>query len=151
VPRDPRRGLIEKAAEIFEKGNVLLAVSLDEFFDGNTDEESIGVNLPEDNHPGLATFRRTLYDIRDRPDVQGVFLELTEIPDPDDEEDEDIWPTACVAFVVTSAPLEEVEGWVARLRPRDVSEGWCVKQGVKTPLSDTDLMPGMRPVRVWLL
>ncbi len=136
---------------ILNQEGTLLTVSLDEFFDGNTDEASIGVNLSEDDHPGLEAFRNTLTSIRDRLDVRDVFLELTEIPDPDDRQDDGIWPTACVAFVVTSAPLDQVEEWVAPLHPRDVSEGWCVQPGIKTPLSDADLLPGMRPIRFWLL
>ena len=148
---DAKRRLIEKATAILEEGSTLLAVPMDDFFDGNADRQSIGVNVPADQHIGLAGFRRVLSGIRERPDVQGVFLELTEVPEPDDEEDADIWPTACVAFVVTSAPLPSVREWAAPLHPRDVSEGWCVQQGVKVPISEAELQPGMRPVRVWLL
>ena len=146
-----RRRLIEKTLAMLEEGSTLPAVSLEDFFEGNTDEASIGVNLPKENHIGLAGFQRTCWAIRERPDVQSVFLELTEIPEPDEEADAQIWPTACVAFVVTSAPLSDVSEWVATLHPRDISEGWCVQPGVKTPLADADLSPGMRPVRVWLL
>ena len=148
---DARRRLIEKALLILDEGKILLAVPLNEFFDGNTDEASIGVNLPANKHIGLAGFRRVLFGIRDRPDVQGVFLELTEIPDPDEEQDDGIWPTACVAFVITSAPLDRVGEWAAPLHPREISEGWCVQPGVKTPLADTGLQPDMRPVRIWFL
>jgi hypothetical protein len=148
---DARRRLIEKALTMLEEGSTIPAVSLCDFFEGNSDEASIGVNLSEEKHIGLAGFRRVLSDIAERPDVQGVFLELTEVPDPDDEADADIWPTACVAFVVTSVPLADVAEWVAPLHPRDISEGWCVQPGVKPPISDVDLRPGMRPVRVWLL
>ena len=119
--------------------------------EGNTDEQSIGVNLPADQHIGLSGFRRVLTDIRERPDVQGVFLELLEVPDPDDEEDAEIWPSACVAFVVTSAPVAEVAEWVAPLHPRDVREGWCVSPDISPPIPDTEMRPGMRPLRVWLL
>jgi hypothetical protein len=146
-----RRRLIEKTLAMLEEGSALPAVSLEDFFEGNTDEASIGVNLSKENHIGLAGFRRTLSDIRERPDVQGVFVEVTEIPEPDEKADADIWPTACVAFVVTSAPRSDVTEWVASLHPRDISEGWCVQPGVKTPIADADLSPGMRPVRVWLL
>jgi hypothetical protein len=136
---------------MLDAGNVLPAVTLDEFFRGNTDAQSIGVNLPAAKHTGLDGFRRVLKGIRARPEVQDVFLELTEIPDPDEPEDEDIWPTACVAFIVTSAALGQVRDWVADLHPRDISKGWNVKRGVRTPLAKKDLKAGMRPVRVWLL
>src|SRR5262249_42032701 len=131
---DARRRLIEKAIGILDQDSMLLTVSVDEFFDGNTDEASIGVNLLPEDHIGLAGFRRVLSEINQRTDVQGIFLELTEIPDPDDEADKGIWPTACVAFVVTSARLNEVSEWVEALHPRDVSEGWCVDSGVMTPI-----------------
>ncbi|MBS0261731.1 MAG: hypothetical protein JSS02_07205 [Planctomycetes bacterium] len=147
-----RRQLIVKACRILDEDAALLAVTLDEFFfKGNTDEESIGVNLLPEQRLSLAEYRRILADVRARNDVQGVFLELTEIPDPDDEEDADLWPVACVAFIVTSAPLDEVSEWVEVFHPDDISEGWCVEEGVATPISDSDLKPGMRPVRVSLL
>jgi hypothetical protein len=151
MDNNARRKLVDKAIEILDEGHTLLAVGLVEFFEGNTDEASIGVNLPREKHIGLEGFRRVLSDIRGRPDVQDVFIELTEIPDPDEAEDDGIWPTACVAFIVTSAALEEVEQWVAALHPRELREGWLVQPGVKTPLAPEDLRPGMRPVHVWLL
>jgi len=146
-----RSRLLERAYGILDEGNTLLAVSVAEFFNGNTDEQSIGVNLPKEEHIGLAGFRRTLEVIERRPDVQGVFLELTEIPEVDEPEDDDLWPIACVAFIVTSATVDEVRTWVEQLRPRSVDEGWCVAAGVKVPIPQPELGPGMRPVRVWLL
>jgi hypothetical protein len=148
---DARRSLIQRAAAMLDEGTTLPAVSLDDFFNGNTDEQSIGVNLSADQYIGLDGFRRVLYGIRERPDVQDVCLEVTEVPDPDDEEDADIWPTASVAFVVTSAPLPAVNEWAEPLHPRDVSEGWCVRQGIKVPIPEARIQPGMRPVRIWLL
>ena len=144
-----RRKLIDKVTAMLEEGTTLPAVPMEEFFDGNTDQQSIGVNLPPEKHIGLEGFHRVLREIQNRDDVQAVFIELTEVPDPDEEEDDDIWPTACVAFIITSASTQEVAAWVKELHPRDVSEGWNVRAGVKTPVRELD--PGMRVVRVWLL
>ncbi|HJT34866.1 MAG TPA: hypothetical protein VJ783_22755 [Pirellulales bacterium] len=58
----------------------------------------------DEQHIGLAGYRRVLTELRNRPDVQDVFLELNDIPDPDEELDADEWPVASVAFVVTTAP-----------------------------------------------
>jgi hypothetical protein len=146
-----RRRLIEKAIAILDEGSTLLAVGIDDFFEGNTDEQCIAVNVLFGNAVGLAGIRRLLTDILDRPEVQDVFIELTEIPDPDEGLDEGIWPSAFAVFIVTSAPLDEVENWVAALHPRDVREGWCVAAGIKTPISESALHSGMRPIRVWLL
>jgi hypothetical protein len=151
VNQELRRRIIEAAIGILDEGDRLLAVPLDVFFEGNTDEQSMGVNVPAAKHPGLAGFRRLLEEIRDRGDVQEIFIELTEIPLLDDEEEKEMWPIASVAFVITSAPLAEVRSWVKPLHPRDVSEGWNVQAGVKTPLTERQLQTGMRPVRIWLL
>jgi hypothetical protein len=151
VDQTARRKLIQEAISILDEGNRLLVVSLDDFFEGNTDEQSIGVNLPADKHIGLAGFRSILQLIRQRPNVEEVFIELTEIPDPDEEADADLWPVACVAFIVTSANLNDVKTWVAPFHPRDVAEGWNVQSRVKTPLLRNEGDSEMRPVRVWLL
>src|SRR5262245_43220062 len=68
-------------------------VAIDEFFDGNDDEASIGCNLFE--HPGVDVFRRILLDIRGRADVVAVYAQISEV-DPG----EDYWPFADWVFVV---------------------------------------------------
>jgi hypothetical protein len=92
-----------------------------------------------------------LNEIRRRSEVQDVFLELTEIPDPDEPQDDGIWPTVSAAFVITSAPLAHVQEWMSALHPRALNEGWCVEPGVKVPIAEAELRTGMRPIRVWLL
>jgi hypothetical protein len=151
MDQELRKVFLEKVSAMVDEGDRLVAVPVDDFFNGNSDEKSIGVNLLEEQHIGLSGFRRVLSEIRDRPDVQDIFIELTEIVDVDDEEDADIWPTGCVAFIITSASLKDVEQWVAPLHPRHISEGWNVRAGIKTPLTDQQLQDRMRPVRVWLL
>ena len=147
MDQDARRRLLEQAISILDGKDTLIVVPMDEFFDGNTDEGCIGVNLPPDWHIGLAGYRSLFDGIRQRPDVQEVFIELTEVPYPDDEDEADLWPVGCVAFVITSAPLEEVEKWVEPIHPREVAEGWHTREGVETPSVNDQ----MRPVRVWLL
>ena len=146
-----RRRLVIKATQMLEEENTLPVVSIEDFFEGNTDEQSIGVNLLPDQHIGLAGFRNVLENISNKPDVKSVYLELAEIPDVDDPADDEIWPTACAAFVIAQASLEDVRQWVAPLHPRDVCLGWCVKAGEDVPVAEADLEPGLRIVRVWLL
>jgi hypothetical protein len=52
-------------------------VSLVLFFDGNDDPASIGPNL--DPHPGIRTFERVLEDIRRRPEVSDVVVQIDEV------------------------------------------------------------------------
>ena len=151
MDHEARRRLVIKVTQMLEEGNTLPVVSIEDFFEGNTDEQSIGVNLLPRQHIGLAGFRNVLENISSKPEVKSVHLELTEIPVLDDPADDEIWPTACVAFVITQASLEDVTQWVAPLHPRDVCLGWCVKASVNVPVAEADLQPGWRIVRVWLL
>src|SRR5262245_38111426 len=59
-------------------------VDLELFFDGNDDPGSIGCNLID--HPGPAHFYAVLRSIRDRPDVHGVWIGISEVMAPDE------WP-----------------------------------------------------------
>ncbi len=150
---DARRKLIQKMVALRNEGSLQPTITLDDFFNGNTDERSIGVNLSDIDHIGLDGFRHVFLAIRDRPEVQEVLLGLhgLEIPEFDDDANGQSWPIACAAFVITSAPFERVQEWVMSLCPRDVSEGWSDELSAKPPIQALELLPGMRPVRVFLL
>jgi hypothetical protein len=49
-------------------------VTLEDFFEGNNDTNSIAVTLLQ--HPGVDYFYRALKEIRARPDVQDVLMEI---------------------------------------------------------------------------
>jgi len=88
-------------------------VAIDEFFDGNDDEASIGCNLFE--HPGIDVFRRILLDIRGRADVVAVYAQISEV-DPG----EDYWPFADWVFVVGAISQHDLALALAPLQPDDV-------------------------------
>jgi hypothetical protein len=140
-----REDLIAKFVRLLESGDVLPVVSLEEFFEGNEDRDSMATNLNDVKHPGIAAIYRTLLAIRRRPDVQDVLVEVQDAPYADDPGSADEWPTSNVLFVLTSAALEVVKESVRPLHPDLVHEGWNVTDGIKTPT----LNEGMRPVRVW--
>jgi hypothetical protein len=52
-------------------------VSLEEFFIGNDDEASIGCNLMR--RPGMNVFYETLKEIRSKPNVQDVLVEIADL------------------------------------------------------------------------
>ena len=90
----------------------LPVVSLEDFFEGNDDEGSIGVNLSP--HPGLPKFFQVLARIRDRRDVQDVLVEIWEV----DESDADAWPFSERVYVLTrESDGEKVLEWFAELSP----------------------------------
>jgi hypothetical protein len=84
------------------------AVSLALFFDGNDDPASIGPNL--DPHPGIRTFERVLEDIRHRPEVSDVIVQIDEVIEGE-------WPYAPGVYVITTAAPEEVHEWTVELQP----------------------------------
>jgi hypothetical protein len=93
-------------------------VSLDDFFDGNDVEWSIAPNLvvgdpnPVMRHPGLEVVRGRLEEVRDRPDVAGVYVDLMIEWDvyPEGE-----WPYAQAIQVVTTADPQTVDSWLEGL------------------------------------
>ena len=115
-------------------------VSLEEFFEANDVRYSMGANLSHDEHPGIQAFYRLLHSIRDRPDVQGVFVELRHYDGADE------WPYSDTVFIVTSAPRDAIESSLAELHPTEILEGWGVRPEIKTPLLESQLRPGMH---VW--
>jgi hypothetical protein len=112
--REAARILLENASGV----DAALTVSIEDFFDGNTDAASIATNLyGTPSHPGLAVIRDTLMAIRARPEVTDVRIEILEWPNPLNPRDNDMWPAAEAVHIWTTAPLEQVEQWVDPLRP----------------------------------
>src|SRR5882724_6501021 len=91
-------------------------VSLEEFFDGNEDDASIGCNLVA--HPGLQRFYRMLKDIRSRPNVQDVLVEINEV----EEQIPEMWPFSERVYVLTSDRREDVADWAVELQPDEIEE-----------------------------
>lgn len=113
-------------------------VTLEDFFKGNEDESSIGCHLLE--HPGLDTFYHVLLNIREREDVQDVFVEIMEL-----EDDEDSWPFSERIYILTNAELEEVEEWVQPLEPSELDEGYAFGVPPSAPI----LNEGFKVYSVW--
>jgi hypothetical protein len=102
-------------ARIDELGgqDVYPVVPLELFFAGNEDPASIAPNL--DPHPGVRTFERVLQEIRERPDVADVVLQIDEVMEGE-------WPYAQAAYVITTASAESVHRWAAELQPDELVE-----------------------------
>jgi hypothetical protein len=88
-----------------------VALSIEEFFDGNSDESSIGCNL----HPrrGLDVFRAELERLRDRDDVSGVWVVVTQWDEPD-------WPFSDRIVVATSLENEDILEALSALSPSEI-------------------------------
>ena len=105
--------------ELDQSQRVSPALTLEEFFDGNNDEGSIGCNLLP--HPGLAAFRQIFSSLRENPDVADIRFPVVEWGDDLD------WPFTDKAFVVTKLQANEVRRRVASLSPDEVGELDCAE------------------------
>ncbi|MBY6034381.1 hypothetical protein KUV59_14460 [Marinobacter daepoensis] len=98
-------------------------VTLDEYFVGNDDEESIAPNNWGYGRPSIQVIYRHFKEIESRADVQGVYVGLH------DEwsealEDDELWPAAENVHVISSAAESEVQLWVEGLEADGVGTGW---------------------------
>ncbi|MDQ2730251.1 MAG: hypothetical protein M3Y56_01215 [Armatimonadota bacterium] len=127
----------------------LPVLSLEDFFIGNHDEGSIGCNLRK--HPGIDHFYKALLGIRNREDVQDVLIEVIDLNELDseeyqDEEDEGAeWPFSERVYLLTTATVQQVEGWVQELGPDDVAEGWSSGKPPAAPVPND----GFGVISVW--
>ena len=113
--------------KIFEQGfrtpdwrhnQPLPVVSLEEFFEGNTDQDSIAPNL--ENHPGISLFYEQLKTIRSDNSVKEVLVNIYDL-DPIIDGD---WPYTENIHILTEAPDNKVQEWAAVLLSDGAFEGW---------------------------
>ena len=113
-------------------------VSLEDFFIGNVDMGSIGCNLMR--HPRIATFYKTLKQIREHPDVQDILVGISDV-----EETEGIWPFSDAIYILTRLPVRKVTRWLKRLQPDEVYDVPTDRQPERLP----EPLPGYRIVLAW--
>jgi hypothetical protein len=119
-----------------EPGTPTPLVTLDEFFDGNSEVGSIGCNL--DSAPAPARFYELFLEIARRPEVKDVRVQITAFDAPE-------WPFSDTVYVMTSATPEEVALWFPDdLKPDETWEGF-----VDQPFEPYQVPAGCKPVACW--
>ena len=91
-----------------------VAVTLEQFFDGNDCEWCIAPDRADDVM--LDDVRRTLLDLRERPDVHDVRVELDRLEFQTYPADE--WPYASGVAVITTLMPRQVDGIIAAAEPQ---------------------------------
>lgn len=132
-----------------EDGAESPVVTIEEFFPGNTVDQSNAANLSP--HPGLKGFCDVLKRIHGRDTVQDVLIAISDspmLPKTDDGEfEDDDWPYSEEVYVLTSSSPAEVEKWAAKLQPDTVSlTHWRNNQ---PPKGAPELQAGMQLIRLW--
>lgn len=136
---DARDALIAKISQQWDPNDESAphaVVSLEDFFEGNNDEGSIGCNLNE--FPDLSTFYKVLKRVSSKPVVGAVFVRINMI--------EDTWPFSDVVYIVTSARIDAVRQWLEPLQPSSVEEGLYLDDQLANGYAVPD---GMRVTHAW--
>jgi hypothetical protein len=112
-------------------------LTLEEFFEGNAADGSIGCNL---NPPPIpAEFYKLLKAIAARPDVADIRVQITMLEIPE-------WPFSDTVWVITSASPGKVAEWFDEsVRPDECYLGW--HENVAT--EPYAVPAGMEPVTCW--
>jgi hypothetical protein len=113
-------------------------VTLEDFFEGNNDESSIGCNLME--HPGIEKFYDVLLNIRNKANVQDVLVEISEF-----EEDENYWAFSERIYVLTSIDKSLLGSLVQDLEPTEIDEGYAFGDPPNAP----NLLSGYKIYSIW--
>jgi hypothetical protein len=138
--------LWEQAGHAIPDEGVL--VSIDLFFTDNHDVGSIAPNLVEGDpnpvmrHPGVDAIRRRLEEIRARPDVIDV---LVDVMVEWEEYPEGEWPYAQAIQVVTTASPETVDSWIEGLNADPCGEASGPGGWVNPP----EVPAGYRIITIW--
>lgn len=107
-------------------------VTLDEYFIGNTQEDSIAPNQWGDGRPSIKEIYARFKEVEARDDVQGVFVGLHQ--DWGESLNDDTWPAAENIHIFSSAPQEVADQWVAGLEADGIGDdGWPYGKHRATP------------------
>ncbi len=127
VPRITALGFPEKE----------VVLPLEEFFLGNHEASSIGVNLS--SAPPPAEFHRVLKALIDRGDAERILVRINDIQDPED------WFYSDAVHVIGTIGREALAASVADLSPDEVYEGWMYGE----PVNAGPIPPELKVYSLW--
>lgn len=119
-----RKALLEKLERLDDIDSERLpVVSLDEYFLGNEQEDSIAPNQWGYGRPSIREIHARLKALESRPDVQGVFVGLHQ-EWGEALDDDELWPAAENIHIYSSASQEIADGWIEGLESDGIGPGW---------------------------
>ena len=130
---DHRETLLERLQKLDEiDSKHFPVVSLDEYFMGNEQEDSIAPNQWGYGRPSIRDIYTRLKAIEERSDVQGVFVGLHQ-DWAEALEDDELWPAAENIHIFSSAPQDIADAWVEGFESDGVGTGWPYGKHAATP------------------
>jgi hypothetical protein len=119
-----RNTLLEKIKiSGFPKNEVF--VSIEDFFDGNADEGSIGVNIYP-NPPSLKTFYNTLKRVEKSAQTENVLVRIADIDDTE-------WFYTDTVYISGRYSLDEVREIFKPIKPDEIYEGMIYSKTSNIP------------------
>jgi len=119
--------LIQKISE-YDLSENEVVLTLDEFFYGNEDPGSIGVNIPD--QPSPQVFYQTFKLLLDNPKVDKILARIVEIGEPED------WFYSDTIYVIGDITIEELESSIAHLSFDEIYNEWMY--GTPVNISEAD-------------
>ena len=112
-----RESLVNSILELgfSNNGSKTIAVTLDEFFEGNDDIGSLACNL--DPHPGMESFYYYLTRFANDNEVE-VYVEIYEM----DEDDDEIWPYSERVYLIGDIERDAIEGLLADVLASEIED-----------------------------
>ena len=98
-------------------------VTLDEYFIGNMQEDSIAPNQWGEGRPSIKELYSQFKKVEAREDVRGVFVGLHQSWG-EALDDDSMWPPAENIHVFSSAPQEIAEQWIDGIHSDGIGTGW---------------------------
>ena len=112
-------------------------LTLEEFFTGNFVDGSICCNL--EPCPTPQEVYTNLLEIRNRPNVSDVRVQITAFDDPD-------WPFSDTVWVFTDADEATVNSWIpSHIAPDEYWEGWIES----LTYEQCEIMASHKPIAIW--
>ena len=100
--------------------------------------------VPTAPHPGPQGFYEVLKAVRERADVQDVLVEIDDLNGADSAGSTD-WLFSEVVYVLTRAPIQDIQAWAAALFPDEIQEGYFGDKPFHAP----ELLPGYQVYALW--
>jgi hypothetical protein len=114
-----------------------IVVTLDDFFEGNSDPGSIGPNIYPDQ-PLPKEFYKKLSDLKGSDKVVDVLVRISDVEDLD-------WPYTDTIYIITNLTSEELKVILKDLYPDEIYDDWMYGKPVNAPTIEE----GMKVYSVW--
>jgi hypothetical protein len=114
-----------------------IALTLEDFFQGNTDSASIGANI----YPEKITIKDFYYKLKKLKGLESVDYILVRIIDIETG----TWPSSDAIYIITNLSKEQIKEQLKELKPDEIYDGWLYKKPVNAP----ELKPNMKVYTVW--